>query len=83
VSVFDPVGFEQGEEVRVRLEGLEPGELRGRMEGEGIRNVPLAPYTERFAEYQSAALEALDRLTVPPALRDLVRTYFTELEPGE
>jgi hypothetical protein len=53
------------------------------VEGEGIRNVPLAPYTERFAEYQSAALEALDRLTVPPALRDLVRTYFTELEPGE
>lgn len=80
-SVFDPPDFQRGDEVRVDLQGLDPGEVEGRLEGEGLRNLPLAPYTDGYAEYRRQALEALDTLAIPAAQRELVMTYFTVLEP--
>ena len=58
-----------------------PGDPTGSTSGQGVDNLPLQSYTDRFSEYQSAALDSLDRLVIPTALQDLVRQYFTELEP--
>jgi hypothetical protein len=68
--------------VRVDFEGgTTPGEPTGTTTGQGVENLPLQSYTDRYAEYQNAALDSLDRLVIPSALQDLVRRYFTELEP--
>jgi len=81
-QVVDPVEGGLGEEVRVDFEGgRSPGEPSGTTTGEGIENLPLQSYTDRFSEYQDAALDSLDRLVIPTDLQDLVRQYFTELEP--
>jgi hypothetical protein len=79
--VFDPVEAGLGEEVRVRLEGDQPGDVTGSTQGSGVRNLPLTSYSDRFAEYRSTALDSLERLSVPSALQQLVRDYFTRLEP--
>jgi hypothetical protein len=71
-----------GDEVRVDFEGgSTPGDPTGTTSGQGMENLPLQSYADRFADYENAALESLDRLVVPSALQDLVRRYFTELEP--
>jgi hypothetical protein len=70
-----------GEEVRVDIEGGTDGEIRGSVEGQGIENLPLIPYSDRFAEYQQAAQDALGSAGIPPQAQDLVRNYFLELEP--
>jgi hypothetical protein len=76
------VAGQLGDEVRVDFEGgSTPGEPTGSTSGQGIDNLPLQSYTDRFSEYQDAALDSLDRLVIPAALQDLVRQYFTELEP--
>jgi hypothetical protein len=80
-DVFDPVHFSSSDEVRVRLDGSDPGEIVDQVEGTGLRNVPVTPYAQRYAEYQQAALEALTRSPVPADLEALIRDYFTSLEP--
>jgi hypothetical protein len=68
--------------VRVDFEGGNlPGDPSGSAGGQGVENLPLQSYTDRFAEYENAALDSLDRMVIPSALADLVRQYFTELEP--
>lgn len=58
------------------------GTITGKAEGEGGQaNVPLAPYTDRYADYQRTANDSLETLSIPASLKDLIRTYFTELEP--
>lgn len=79
-NVLDPVGFERGDEHRIDFDTLDPtGSVRGRAQGEGVENLPLVPYTDRFAEYQRQALGALDRMAIAGSLQDIVRDYFTEL----
>ena len=39
-------------------------------------------YDTIFSEYESAANRALESDYVPLGLRDVVRDYFTSLEPG-
>ena len=79
-QVFDPFGFEQGDEERVDFNASDPtGQVKGKALGEGIQNVPLTPYVDRYAEYRQSALGALDRMSVPGHLQDVVRNYFTEL----
>jgi hypothetical protein len=79
-NVLDPVGFERGDEHRIDFDTLDPtGDVRGRTQGEGVENLPLVPYTDRFAEYQRQALGALDRMAIAGSLQDIVRDYFTEL----
>jgi hypothetical protein len=81
-TIFDPVEAGLGDEVRVDLTGgLTPGDPLGTASGQGLENVPLQSYTDRFADYRSTALDALDRMVIPADLADLVRQYFTELEP--
>ena len=80
-SIFEPPAGGLGEEVRVAMEGTDPGELVGSSAAPSVANASLVSYTERFAEYRSAALQSLQRRPLPSHLTEVVRTYFTELEP--
>jgi hypothetical protein len=57
------------------------GDIAGTTSGAGIKNLAIAPYADHFSQYRRTALESLDRLTVPSSVADLVRDYFTRLEP--
>ncbi len=63
------------------MDGTDPGEVQATTRGDGLENLPLTPYTDRIAEYTSRALDALESATVPSGARDVVRDYFTQLEP--
>ena len=80
-SVFEPPPGGLSEEVRVAIEGADPGEVIGLAGGPSTVNRPLVPYTERLAEYRAAALASLDRNPLPSHLTEVVKAYFTELEP--
>ncbi|MCQ3804902.1 MAG: hypothetical protein KTV45_12515 [Acidimicrobiia bacterium] len=80
-SIFEPPAAGLGEEVHVPMDGTEPGEVVGSSRAPSVANAPLVPYTERFAEYRSAALESLQRQPLPSYLTEVVQSYFTELEP--
>jgi hypothetical protein len=41
------------------------------------------PYNEVFSDYSEAANRALDQDYIPLGLRDVVRDYFSSLEPGQ
>jgi chemotaxis protein histidine kinase CheA len=47
----------------------------------GLPGSALIPYQQVYAQYQQAAQQAVNRADIPPAYRDLVRDYFTLLEP--
>src|SRR5690606_27401259 len=53
-GVFDPIGDALGERERVELGGGDDsGEVQGLTDGRGgVHNLPLVPYTDRFADYQ-------------------------------
>ena len=80
-EIVDPVAVQSSEEVRVDLNGNLLGDTVGTAGGVGLPNLPTVPYQNLFTEYEQAALESLDSLSVPPALREIVSNYFTELEP--
>jgi hypothetical protein len=46
-----------------------------------MNNPSVVPYEQIFPEYQRTATEALERGSVPIYLQDLVREYFSRLEP--
>jgi hypothetical protein len=61
----------QGEtEVRERTDPL-PGSARQ----------ALVPYQEVYRSYVDAANQAIEQSYIPPALKEYVRAYFSELEP--
>lgn len=39
------------------------------------------PYDEVYATYRDAAVEALDESLIPLGMREVVRQYFSSLEP--
>ena len=82
-NIFDPVGEALGDREQVDLApGDEQGEVKGLTDGRGgVQNLPLVPYTDRLGEYRDTALESLDSLVVPASVRDVVRDYFTQLQP--
>ncbi len=47
----------------------------------GANNPSQVPYTQVFAAYANAYRAAVDGGQVPPQLRDLIRQYFSSLEP--
>jgi uncharacterized protein YfkK (UPF0435 family) len=53
----------------------------GQGQQSGLNNPSVVPYEQIFPEYQRTATEALDRGSVPIYLQDLVREYFSRLEP--
>jgi hypothetical protein len=48
----------------------------------GANNPSVVPYEQIYPQYAQSASEALDRGYIPPHLKDLVRRYFSQLEPG-
>ena len=81
VSVFEPPPGGLDEEVHVPIDGTETGDVAGSAVAPSMANPALVPYTDRLAEYRSAALESLQRRPLPSHLTEVVQTYFTELEP--
>jgi hypothetical protein len=81
---FKPSG-EQGEREFIEGQQGEGGETQSQ-QGDanlpGVNNPSLVPYEEVFPEYSESASEALDRGYIPPHLKDYVRDYFSQLEPG-
>ena len=57
-----------------------PTEVRARP-GTGIAPGRLLPFGEVLGEYAQQAREHMERSPVPQGYKDLVRRYFTELEP--
>jgi hypothetical protein len=62
------------------------GDPNGEVQGQsgvtpGTNNPSQVPYTQVFAEYANAYRQAIDSGQVPPSLRDLIRQYFSSLEP--
>lgn len=47
----------------------------------GLPGNALIPYQQVYTQYFEAAQQAIHRADIPPAYRDLVRDYFTQLEP--
>ncbi len=82
-ALYSPSGIGGGGENKVRLQ-TDPGDT-ALTEGEFDDN-PLGEsrvrYDTVFSEYQQAANRALESDYVPLGMRDVVREYFTSLEPG-
>jgi hypothetical protein len=62
------------------------GDPNGEVQGQsgvtpGTNNPSQVPYSQVFAEYANAYRQAIDSGQVPPQLRDLIRQYFSSLEP--
>ncbi|GAB4477912.1 MAG: hypothetical protein Kow00124_21630 [Anaerolineae bacterium] len=77
------IGGEGGEQVDIPG-SPDPGMPTGR-EGEFAQNPTgsaSVPYNEVYADYAGSVNEALDSGYVPLGLRDLIRTYFSRLDPG-
>ncbi|MFN2226681.1 MAG: hypothetical protein ACK2UY_10245, partial [Anaerolineae bacterium] len=47
----------------------------------GTLGPALVPYQDVYYTYSDAAHQALEQGAIPPGLRDLVRAYFSQLEP--
>ncbi len=76
------IGGEGGEQVDIPG-SPDPGMPTGR-EGEFAENPTgsaSVPYNEIYADYAGSVNEALDSGYVPLGLRDLIRTYFSRLDP--
>lgn len=80
-QIVDVPNVTASDEIRVDLNGFEEGSPDGQVTGSGIRNVPTVRYQDRYADYLAQALAAIDRAAVPIDSRDLIRAYFTEIEP--
>ena len=82
-ALYSPSGVAGGGDREMRLE-TDPGDT-AMAEGEFDDN-PLGEsrvsYDSVFSEYEQAANRALESDYVPLGLRDVVREYFTSLQPG-
>lgn len=80
--VFAPnnVGGEGGDELRLQADPdetpLQEGEFSSNPEGQSV-----VPYDQVFSSYADAASRALDSDYIPLGLRDVIRDYFTSLDP--
>lgn len=81
LSAFDGIEVELPAECRLDPElcgpliDLLPAELR--------EERSVVPYRQVYREYRRAAYEALDTDFIPAGMQELVRDYFSSLEPGE
>ncbi len=75
---------DQGAELTIPGQDTDQGETLTRENPNPLAGLPgtaLIPYQQFFSQYQQAAQQAMDRIDIPPAYKDLVRDYFTLLEP--
>lgn len=82
VNVPRRIGGEGGEEIVLEPDAsdapVQEGEFAENPEGQVT-----VPYNQVFGQYQDAANRALEGGYVPLGLRDVVRDYFTALEPSD
>jgi hypothetical protein len=85
-SAYEPVYAPQftgssGEQATAGGSDRGQGQVENRpVQTDGSRTAPLVPYQQVYRQYREQATAALDEGTVPPALRDYVRDYFSALD---
>jgi hypothetical protein len=78
---FDRVG-RPGDPTYVAGTGGDGGRVQpGSGTGTGTANPAIVPYSDVFADFYRYAQATLDRSYVPIAVKDLVRDYFSALDP--
>ena len=78
-KIFDPA-FTNGDQLLGDpLANDGPGEVQGKVAGANQAGGVVTPLAEALPRYAAQATEALDTLSIPPSLRDLVRAYFDQL----
>ena len=65
----------------------DPGPVQGGVDAAPAGPAPAAdgvarPYEEVYAEYAAEAVRSLDRTPLPQSVQQLVRDYFTEIDPN-
>ena len=73
-----------GDEVTISGQDTGQGESEIRERKDPLPGSPdqaLVPYYEVYYEYLDAANQAIEQSYVPSGLKDVVREYFTRLEP--
>jgi hypothetical protein len=87
-TTYEPIyapqrlGGSGGDNVTLPGSGSPNGEVMGQSGvTPGTNNPSQVPYTQVFAEYANAYRQAIDSGQVPLQLRDLIRQYFSSLEP--
>lgn len=89
VFVPQPTDLEgQGQNLELEAQCLADPASCGPLAGQSASSNPigqtgghLVPYDQVFSNYRDAAFEALSAGDIPPGLQDLVRAYFSALEP--
>lgn len=74
----------EGQEVSIPGQDTGQGEITTRENPNpsgGLAGNALIPYQQVYTQYFNAAQQAIDRSEIPIVYRDLVRDYFTQLEP--
>ncbi len=78
---FDRLG-RPGDPTYVAGTGGDGGQVQpGSGTGTGTANPAIVPYADVFADFYRYAQVSLDRSYVPIAVKDLVRDYFSALDP--
>lgn len=85
---FDPIfapqriGGQGGNGIELEPDGGNSPIVEGEFSENPTGNVTV-PYNEVFSDYNDAASEALEQDYVPLGMRDVIRDYFTSIEPGQ
>jgi hypothetical protein len=85
-QVYVPWERRKGGDAEMRLLGQDTGQGETEVREwadplPGSSRAALVPYQEVYQTYLDAANQAIEQSYIPPALREYVRAYFTELEP--
>ena len=84
VPMTDPKSLNDagGSEIYLPESQSSNGEVTGLMDSSpGNNNTSTVPYTEVFPEFSEIYRQAMENGSIPPGMRDLVRDYFSDLEP--
>jgi len=81
-KIYDPQRLGDGGEIsQVSGNPGNEGDSEQINAGQGIGSFDgFIPYNEVFGEYKSHAMQNLERMDVPPNMRELVKNYFSSLE---
>ncbi len=82
-ALYSPSGIDGGgqDEIRLETDANDTAIAEGEFDDNPIGESRVS-YDTVFSDYQDAANRALESDYVPLGLRDVVRDYFTSLEPG-
>lgn len=83
-SVYAPqrVGGDGGPTLSLESEDSESPLIEGEFSENPTGNVTV-PYNQVFSDYSNAANQALESEYIPLGMQDIVRDYFTSIEPGQ